>query len=201
MDYKARITHLYKNKDQSHSLMQADIDVRVSDTDISNGEPPFYYQVGNVVTPSISCANNQVTIVSKGADSIYYTIDGSAPSKAKTKYTAPFAISATVTVKAIAYLGELESAIASQNCTYTAPPAAPTISCENNTVTITGSGTATYYTTDSTEPDNTKTKYSAPFAISATTTVKAVSYNGTIKGAVATQSCTYVEPSDPEVIE
>lgn len=121
MDYKARITHLYKNKDQSHSLMQADIDVRVSDTDISDGEPPFYYQVGDVATPSISCTNNQVTIVSKGADSIYYTTDGSAPSKAKTKYTAPFAISATVTVKSIAYLGELESAVASQSCTYVAP--------------------------------------------------------------------------------
>ena len=57
-----------------------------------------------------------------------------------------------------------------------------------------------YYTIDGTEPDNTKTLYSAPFAISQTVTVKAVGYKGTIKGTVASQECAYVAPDTEEVI-
>ena len=46
-------------------------------------------------------ASVTLTTATAGAD-IYYTIDGSAPSKASTKYTAAIAVSATTTIKAIA---------------------------------------------------------------------------------------------------
>ena len=127
MDYKARITHLYRES-EAYKLCLADIDIRKSDTDISNGEPPFYYQIGDAPsTPSISCTDNLVTLASEGSDSIYYTIDGSAPDMSKTKYSGPFAIVSTVTVKAIAYYGELASAVASQECTYVAPEQDPEV--------------------------------------------------------------------------
>ena len=269
MRYKAKITHAIvkpHGKPYNARTIRADVDVVESDVDISNGKFPLYYQIGDVAAPNISQSGNTVTITASGADAIYYTIDGSAPDSTKTKYSVAIQLSATVTVKAIAYIGELYSDVATKSCTYTAPPsaptitvsnnmvtiscptadsiyytidgsaadssktkysaafaitsavtvnavgykngikgasvshqcteylappAAPTISCTNNMVTITGSGTATYYTTDGTEPDSSKTAYSAPFSISATVTVKAVSYNGTIKGAVASQECTY----------
>lgn len=124
MRYKAKVTHaIIKEHGRPYNVrtIRADIDAVESDRDLSNGKPPFYYQVGTVPIPSISQSGNTVTITSSGADSIYYTIDGSAPDRSKTKYTAPFAITSTVTVKAIAYLGDLESSVASQQCTYTAP--------------------------------------------------------------------------------
>lgn len=122
MEYRAKVAHAVIEKygrPCNARTIRADIDIVESDVDISDGKPPYYYQVGNVATPSISCQNNLVTITSSGADSIYYTIDGTAPGMDKTKYTGPFAIVQTVTVKAIAYYGELESAVAIQSCTYT----------------------------------------------------------------------------------
>lgn len=201
MDYKARITHLYKDG-EAYKLCQADIYVRSSDVDLSNGEPPFYYQVGDAPsTPSISCNNNLVTITSSGSDSIYYTTDGTEPDTTKTKYSGAFAIASTVTVKAISYNGEIASAVASKSCTYIAPPSAPSISVSDNNVTLTcETADKVYYTIDGTDPDNTKTLYSAPFAISQTVTVKAVGYKGTIKGTVASQECAYVAPDTEEVI-
>ena len=45
-------------------------------------------------------------------------------------------------------------------------------------VTITAqSGLTVYYTIDGSDPDNTSTQYTAPFAINETTTVKAIAYN------------------------
>jgi|GEM_PF-1692367 carbohydrate binding family 6 len=70
---------------------------------------------GTVATPIISIAdNNMVTISHADGGSIYYTTDDSEPSTSSTRYTAPFAISATTTVKAIAVLNGKSSAVASK---------------------------------------------------------------------------------------
>ena len=52
---------------------------------------------GNITGPTT------VTITAADGASIYYTTDGSEPTNASTAYTAPFTVSATTTVKAIAY--------------------------------------------------------------------------------------------------
>ena len=122
MEFKAKITHAVKEDGRPYKArtIRADIDKVESSNDIADNKWPFYYQIGSVASPSISCQNNMVTLASAGAESIYYTMDGTAPDKSKTKYSGPFAISQTVTVKAIAYLGDLSSLISSQECTYTA---------------------------------------------------------------------------------
>ena len=64
--------------------------------------------------PSISFENNTVSITAAVGASIYYTLDGSAPSISSTKYTAPFAITATATVKTIAVENEKPQSAAAE---------------------------------------------------------------------------------------
>ncbi len=61
-----------------------------------------------VATPVISgeadfMENTTVTITAEEGLEVYYTLDGTDPTKASNKYTAPFELTATTTVKAIAY--------------------------------------------------------------------------------------------------
>ena len=73
-------------------------------------------------------------------------------------------------------------------------PQSPTVTCTNNTVEIKAEeGTVVYYTTNSEEPTEASTKYTAPFAITETTTVKAIAVKDGLKSLVATKECSFVE--------
>ena len=199
MKYKARVTHVRFNESKrpyNAYTVRADVDVVESDTDISNGRYPFYYQIDDVASPSISASLNMVTISVPEGTEVYYTTDGADPDNTKTKYTAPFALSATVTVKAIAYMGEVVSSVVSKRCEYITPPSAPSYSVAQNMVTVScPTADSIYYTTNGEEPDSTKTKYTAPFAINSAVTVKAVGYKSGVKGTASSHQCTeYVTP-------
>ena len=87
---------------------------------------PAYYvsHVSSCVAPTISCADNKVTIKAEDGATIYYTTNGNDPTEASTKYTAPFDIEETVTVKAIAVAdGKLQSLVTEQSCTWVDPNA------------------------------------------------------------------------------
>ena len=83
-------------------------------------------------------------------------------------------------------------------------PAAPTLTASCNfdnsmTVAITNiaDGATAYYTTDGTTPSAASTKYTAPFEITATTTVKAIAVNEGGSSDVATATYTKNEPVTP----
>jgi len=129
-----------------------------------------------------------ITTATSGA-SIRYTTDGSTPtSAAGTLYTGPVSISATTTLKAIAYKsGSTDSSVTSATYTISAPVqvAAPTFSpgggsytsAQSVTITTATSGASIRYTTDGSTPTaTTGTIYSSPVSIGATTTLKAIAY-------------------------
>ena len=75
-----------------------------------------------VATPAISgetnfLENTTVTITAEEGLEVYYTLDGTDPTKASIKYTAPFELTATTTVKAIAYNGDKASAVVEKKFT------------------------------------------------------------------------------------
>ena len=141
-------------------------------------------------TPAISPASQsfnssfQVTITdsTQGA-SIYYTTDGSTPTTASTQYTAPFTVSTTTTVNAIAAgTGLLQSPVATATYTLTTQTAKPSFSpppgfyetAQSVTISTTTPNATIYYTTDGSTPTTASTKYLGPVAVSTSETLSAL---------------------------
>lgn len=170
----------------------------------SVSKPTFSPSAGNIdknATVAISCSTS-------GAE-IYYTTDGSEPSKSSTKYTSAITITADITIKAIAYATiegeEYASSVAIAAyvvvmptvATPTFSPAAGNIEKGSEvTIACTTDGATIHYTTDGSAPTESSPVYSGAIAINSTTTIKAIAvkedYNDS---AVATASYTVVLPS------
>ena len=143
---------------------------------------------GVVVTPptidSEAFFDDQTTVTmtaDEGAD-IYYTTDWNIPTDASTKYTGPFTISETTTIKAIAVKDGVGSAVTTKTITKRSNTMkAPNIDGDNpfldfTSVTITSGGLTDqiFYTLDGTNPTPESIEYTGPFNITETTTVKAM---------------------------
>ncbi|HLI77815.1 MAG TPA: chitobiase/beta-hexosaminidase C-terminal domain-containing protein, partial [Acidobacteriaceae bacterium] len=144
---------------------------------------------------------------------IFYTTDGSAPSTASNKYTAPIALStsATTTVQAVAAAsGYSNSAVASATYTITLPApvaaATPTFSpavgtytsAQSVTISDATPGATIYYTTDGSTPTSSSAVYSSAVALTAngTTTLKAIATaSGFTASAVASAAFTLTLPA------
>lgn len=129
-------------------------------------------------------ANVTISCSTAGSE-IYYTTDGSEPSATTgTKYTAQFAISGTVTIKAIAVKnGAASSALVTKKFTNTAVVETPVLSVPEgdfwNTITVfpftDTAGAEIYYTTNGSDPTKSSTLYTGGgIKIDGTTTLKVV---------------------------
>lgn len=125
-----------------------------------------------------------LTDATKGA-TIYYTLNGSAPSKTNgTKYSAAIPVKATTTVKAIAVAsGYASSAVATATYTIHLTAAKPAFSpiagnySHAQTVSIADStsGATIWYTVNGSTPSSTNgRRYSAPVQVAVSETLKAV---------------------------
>jgi hypothetical protein len=117
---------------------------------------------------------------------LYYTTNGSTPTTKSAKYTGPFTVSTTTTVRAIAAgFGYGESTIASG--IYNIIAATPTFSSiefgsstRSQSVKLADAspGATIYYTTNGATPTTSSTQYTGPFTISTTATVEAIAAGG-----------------------
>jgi hypothetical protein len=125
-----------------------------------------------------------VTLAMNEAGSIYFTTNGSEPTSASTKYSSPFSVNSSTTVKYFA-VDAAGNASASKSAVYTITPSADTTSPVTSVspaagtyqsgqlITLTANEAATiYYTTNNATPTTSSAVYSAPIQVSTTTTIK-----------------------------
>ena len=155
------------------------------------------------LTPTISdinTTNNTFTItcdfVPTGC-SIVYTTDGSDPSVDTsttpatingTEYSDPVTVTGSMIVKA-AVIG-YDMVLSNIDSKSLSPViAAPTVTNNGDgtiSLSTTTAGATIYYTTDGTDPDDTKTEYSSAFSLGDATIIKAIAYLGSESSEVTT---------------
>jgi hypothetical protein len=165
-----------------------------------------------VISPATGTYTSAQTVAITDATSgstIYYTVDGSQPTASSTQYAAPFTVSTTTTVNAIATAPNFaQSATATSVITINqqSPAATPVISPATGTytapqtvtITDTTSGSTIFYTVDGSQPTASSTQYTAAFTVSTTTTVKAIATAPNFtQSATATSVMTIQSSSTP----
>jgi hypothetical protein len=132
--------------------------------------------------------------------SIYYTTNGSTPTKSSTLYTGPITVSANETLQAIGIKSGLaNSSVGTATYVIGVAAAAPNISLASGTysvaqtVTITDTtpGAVIHYTVDGSTPTASSAAYSAPITVSASETVNAIAV-ATNYAASAVATASYV---------
>lgn len=127
-----------------------------------------------------------VAIAAENGASVYYTIDGTTPDANATLYSAPFDVTTSCTVQAIAVKANYaNSTLASAIIVIDTPTvAAPTFNPASGVFTdsvvvsiVNDDSTATvHYTTDGSEPTESSATYTEPITLTATTTIKAKAF-------------------------
>ncbi|MBR1611831.1 MAG: chitobiase/beta-hexosaminidase C-terminal domain-containing protein, partial [Methanobrevibacter sp.] len=141
-------------------------------------------------TPTFSVAqgtyttNQSVELSTTYGDKIYYTTNGNTPTTSSSEYTGAIAVSATTTIKAIAWKEGCNNS-STATATYTLKCDGPTFNVDAGThhgaqtITIscnTPSVTIRYTTNNSNPSTTTGTIYSEPITVSSSQTVKAIAY-------------------------
>ena len=148
--------------------------------------------VAAVGTPAITFALGDgvstVTITATSSKAIYYTIDGSDPTTASTKYDGSFELTTAATVKAFAIGdGYTDSEIASKEVTIATKAAAPTIAVAReagkSTITLAADGADVYFNFTKSEKQAESQKYTEPIELTepATITFFTGAGNGTLQ--------------------
>lgn len=115
--------------------------------------------------------------------SIYYTTDGTTPSKSSSLYTGPISITSTAHVRAYAVVpGYADSGVAAGDYVFPPSPPAPTFSIaagsfpSAQTVAISDASiyARIYYTTDGSAPSPYSTLYTGPITVASSETINAV---------------------------
>ena len=162
---------------------------------VINGADFSAYKVEQIVIgvdePTISCSVEGVVSITSDYD-VYYTIDGTSPSKNSVKYTASFSIPVNTTIKAIAYnsTGNHSSVVSYY---YDGTLQAPTISITNKGVVTISSSYTVYYTTNGSTPTASSTMYTSSFTVEDGVVVKAIAIYNSLTSAVSSETAVVTE--------
>jgi Chitobiase/beta-hexosaminidase C-terminal domain len=166
--------------------------------------PSFY------PAPGIYNAGQNVSISdTTGSATIYYTIDGSAPSVASTPYAGPVNVPASMTLRAMAVASEQSSTVTSGSYTIAtngtpgssvpAPSFSPAPGIYNSVQSVSiadaNSTAAIYYTTDGSLPSTSSARYVSPISVSSSMTMKAFAVVGQQSSAVISGAYTISLPA------
>ena len=193
----SRNAYIYLPYDQAAAGQGADAQLLLNAiTVVANTKAP----VSPAPAPIISQEyKNQLTVVTLKSTvpmaEIFYTTDGSTPTEQSTRYSEPFEITSQgVTVKAIVRgEGYLMSDVAEQAIELKSQAAAPVISVEGSTVTITSEieGAAIYYNFNGNNETGKSALYAEPFTLKKSRTVYAFAVaEGFINSEVVSQEVT-----------
>ena len=159
------------------------------DSDVAMSEY-FFVTANPVITPPSGTYADAQVVTSEygnGGASIRYTLDGSEPTATYgLEYSGPFTVSASGTVKAIAYrTGWISSNVVTNTYLINGPVADPVFSVPGGDyfssfsvgITVSPMTASIYYTLDGSEPSNVSgILYTAPIEINGNTVVKARAY-------------------------
>ena len=119
----------------------------------------------------------KVTLSNEDNLAIYYTIDGSTPSKTSSKYTTPISIGETTVLKAVTYQGDSAGNVMTFKYQYPTVPSEVTASIPETKLTssktvelISDIDANIYYTTDGSVPTVASNHYTQPLRVSENTT-------------------------------
>jgi len=141
-------------------------------------KPVVFSPAGGVYT-----SYQKVTLTSATAgDSIYYTTNGTVPTKASNLYLSPISVTSNLTLRAIAIKSGWKNSDTTRAVFTINVVEKPRFSLASGTYTsnqsltlTTGTTGATiYYTLDGTIPDTTSNKYTSPISVTGETTIKAI---------------------------
>jgi hypothetical protein len=170
--------------------------------DLNAVPTPTFSPAGSTLT-----SGQQVTITDTlSSANIYYTTDGTVPTKNSLVYSGPIALTKSATLSAIATAsGYSNSGVASAAYVISTTPSTPVISPAGGTftaitpVTITDAtaGASIFYTTDGSTPTSGSMPYSGAFNVGATETVSAIAIAPGGSSSVATAVFTVNIPVTP----
>lgn len=164
------------------------------------------FTIGTIAVPSISTksvAGGMQVNMSASSGTVYYTTNGSTPTTSSTKYTSPFILKSSATVKAIAVSGSQTSGVTEKYFTVN-KVATPSISysVSNSGINVSMScatkGAEIYYTTDGSAPSRNSSRYWGSINLTHSATVKAVAFkDGCSDSSIGSVNVSASAPSTP----
>lgn len=166
--------------------------------------PTFDPPAGSYGVPQV------VQIISDGNDAIYFTTDGSIPTTASRLYQGSVYVPKSETIKAIAVVNNVPSAVGSAayvitstqatQPTPTFSPVAGTYSGTQNVTITSASADAIYYTTDGSTPTTGSTLYTGPVAVSTSETLKALAVRPGFNNSAIGSAAYVITSSSPVLV-